>query len=38
MFSVDVLEQGARSNTALGSDLEYFQWEKIGERRAAMVC
>jgi hypothetical protein len=30
MYSVDVLEQGARSNTALRSDVEYFQWEKFG--------
>ena len=30
MCSVDVLEQGARSNTALSSDVEYFQWEKVG--------
>ena len=30
MCSVDVLEQGARSNTALSSEFEYFQREKFG--------
>ena len=30
MCSVDVLEQGARSNTALSSEVEYLQWEKFG--------
>ena len=30
MYSVDVLEQGARPTIALLSDVEYSQWEKSG--------
>ena len=30
MYSVDVLEQGARSAIALGPEFKFSQWEKSG--------
>ena len=30
MYSVDVLEQSARSAIALSTDFEFFQWEESG--------